>query len=425
MGHSVETLVGAGQNFLFGPNFAFSHHVKRVRVFLIEIGVLLLAQGIVAQPTVSNVRSAQKVGTTQVIVTYDLAQPQGLVCTVTLEVSKDGGTTYSTALGATGAVGAGIVPGLGKTVVWDAGLQWQAQLQANAHVRVTADDNNGPSGVGRIPGSTFLMGNSVDLEYDTGKPAHVVSLSAFVIGQTEVTWAEWREVRDWATSHGYADLDGTGRGKADNHPVHSVSWYDVVKWLNAKSEKSGLTPVYFTNDAQTSVYRAGAIDLTNTQVKWSANGYRLPTEAEWEFAARGGMAGKRFPWGGDTISHSQANYNSGGGYFDVSPTRGFHPNYNDGIYPYTSPVRSFAPNGFGLYDLDGNVGEWCWDRYEQTYPSSAQTDPRGPSSGTERMARGGHWINNSFSCNSFRRASNSPSYTHQTMGFRWARGATP
>jgi sulfatase modifying factor 1 len=139
------------------------------------------------------------------------------------------------------------------------------------------------------------------------------------------------------------------------------------------------------------VYKAGQVA---PYVNWSAKGYRLPTEAEWEKAARGGASGHRFPWSDvDTITHSRANYYSDSQYScDISPTRGYHPTFDDGLEPYTSPVGYFAANGYGLYDTAGNVWQWCWDWYDSGYYSSSPgTDPRGPASGSHRVLLGGAW----------------------------------
>jgi formylglycine-generating enzyme required for sulfatase activity len=279
-----------------------------------------------------------------------------------------------------------------------------------------------PTGFALIPQGAFTMGDSLDGLSDA--PTRTVTLDAFYMGKYEVTKAEWDEVRTWGLSNGYTDL-AAGSGKASNHPVHSITWYMMVKWCNARSQKEGLTPAYYTNDAQTTIYKTGSVNVTNTQVKWSASGYRLPTESEWEKAARGGLSGKRFPWG-DTISHSQANYRASSSYsYDSSGSvNNYHPTYATGSSPYTSPVGAFAANDYGLYDMAGNVWEWCWDWYG-TYASGSQTNPRGSTSGSYRVFRGGCWYYVAFSSRVAYRYYFLPTYPLINFGFRVLRSLAP
>ena len=283
-----------------------------------------------------------------------------------------------------------------------------------------------PAGMALIPAGSFTMGNCMDpneggADSSYELPLHTNYVSAFYMDQYDVTYALWQQVHNWATNHGYS-FDHDGSGKATNHPVQMIDWYDSVKWCNARSEMEGRTPAYYMSAAQTVVYRSGTNDLQNDWVKWNA-GYRLPTEAEWEKAARGGASGQRFPWG-NTISWSQANYQSfwynGAPYFfyDLATASGYDPTFNDGVDPFTNPVDYFAPNGYGLYDMAGNVWQWCWDWFG-SYSSASQTDPRGPTSGSIRVYRGGSYFNLAINSRSACRVTfRDPTYSGDGMGFR-------
>lgn len=282
-----------------------------------------------------------------------------------------------------------------------------------------------PTGQGfaLIPSGELSLGDSFAEGHDRERPVHSVSLGAFYLARHETTKAHWDEVRTWGLAKGYTDLY-EGAGKAADHPVQNVSWNDIVKWCNAASERDGLVPVYRTSEG--GVYRTGASEPV---IDYANNGYRLPSEAEWEMGARGGLSGKRFPWG-DSITHGQANYQvySSDGMvifyaYDLGPTLGYHPSYQSGGKPYTSPVGGFVANGHGLYDMAGNVWEWCNDWYGSTYyANSPSSDPQGPTTGTARIFRGGSWDYDAYACRVAIRNASTPDVRFNNVGFRLARG---
>jgi formylglycine-generating enzyme len=278
-----------------------------------------------------------------------------------------------------------------------------------------------PSGMALIPAGSFTMGDTLDGESDA-IPTNV-TVSMFYMDTNLVSCGKWKLVYNYAIANGYGfDNAGAGKDSEADQPVQTVDWYDTVKWSNARSQQAGLTPVYYTDTNLTQVYTNGDVDAV--YVNWAASGYRLPTEAEWEKAARGGLSGQRFPWG-DTISESQANYYGCTSCYSYD----FGPNgYNSigsigGTSPATSPVGSFAANGYGLYDMAGNVLEWCWDWYGTPYGQPTTTNPTGLASGSNRVLRGGYW----FYLASFARCANryfdSPDVDFGSfVGFRCVRG---
>ena len=291
---------------------------------------------------------------------------------------------------------------------------------------LTVTSGNAPPGMVLVPAGAFDMGDTFTEGLDDERPVHNVYVSAFYLDKNLAGKTLWEAVYTWAGTNGYT-FDNAGLAKGALYPVQNINWYDAVKWCNARSEMEGLTPVYYTSAAHDQVYKTGQVDLQEGFVLWTANGYRLPTEAEWEKAARGGVNGQRFPWG-NTVTHDNANYLSEVDYaYDLSPTRGTHPLYSVGAEPYTSPVGSFAANGLGLFDMAGNVYEWCWDWaaygwYDHT--NAVLPDCRGPATGTARAIRGGGWDYKADRLRCARRGNDLPSAANvwESFGLRCARG---
>jgi sulfatase modifying factor 1 len=269
----------------------------------------------------------------------------------------------------------------------------------------------------QIPAGGFQMGDSRGDSSNDGDPygetpVHTVFLSAFMMAQTETTKSLWDGVRVWASTHGYTDLP-SGTSNGPNHPVGGISWPDVVKWCNARSEMDGLRTCY---SIAGNVYRSGA-GGSGVVCDWSANGYRLPSEAEWEKAARGGHEGFRFPWGDVISQHHAAFYEFGL----------LYENVRDRVivnHGYTSAVGSFPANRWGLHDMSGNVWEHCWDLWQPDYYAvSPLVDPRGPdtSLSPDRLIRGGAGGDVAVPHRVSHRAFYFPSNRDNPLGFRVAR----
>lgn len=251
-----------------------------------------------------------------------------------------------------------------------------------------------------IKGGTFKMGSPESENWrGDDETQHDVTLSDFYIGRYEVTQAEYKSLMN----------ENPSNFKGDNLPVENISWLDAVKYCNERSKNENLKPVY---------------TIEGSKVIWDrkADGYRLPTEAEWEYACR---AGTTTPFNTEnSIDANEANYY---GHYPYE----IEENYfnqgklktKPGIYRgETLKTGSFKPNKFGLYDMHGNVAEWCWDIYGN-YGTEVQTNPTGPSEGTRRVNRGGGWNDFAKNMRSAYRAATPQENKSFNLGFRLARGA--
>ena len=400
--------------------------MNKVKAALAGCAVMALAGfAWAATPVIANVQVSQRAGTKLVDVYYNLTDADGLAQTVWINVSGDGGVTWTIpASTLSGDVGSGIAPGTGKHIVWNAGQDWNGQLVPNCKVRVFANDGTTPippAGMSYIPAGQFQMGDNLDGESDA-QPVHNVQVDAFFMDINDVSGSLWTSVRGWGVGNAYTDI-AAGSYVAATHPVQTVTWYDAVKWCNARSEKEGLTPAYYTDATLLHVYRTGSLNITNACVNWNSNGYRLPTEAEWEKASRGGALGQRYPWG-NTIGGNNANYSGSGDPFGGNSPATTPCGYYNGSQ---TPAGPDMANGYALYDMAGNVWQWCWDWYDSAYYGrpEAGNNPRGPATtASYRLLRGGAWSNYSVYLRCAGRSNFivGPGYADYIVGFRCVRG---
>lgn len=257
---------------------------------------------------------------------------------------------------------------------------------------------------------------------DDEKPVHSVSVDEFQFGKYEVTYALWVEVKSWAEENGYTfkypGQQGDGSNTTDQHPVTMMTRMECMAWCNALSEKARLTPAYYRAGQPhipANVYRnSTALDeMSDSDIEWSANGFRLPTEAEWEYAARYKDGADFTP--GD--QHSGSNIANMDGC-------AWHCGNAGGS---THPVGEKLANNLGIYDMSGNVWEYCWDGYDANYYETEETDnPHGPDPHYGyHVIRGGGWSNAyTCSCRTSDRDQTCQSYnTGNDLGFRICRVA--
>jgi formylglycine-generating enzyme len=267
----------------------------------------------------------------------------------------------------------------------------------------TAPSRTARQAMAYIPGGTFTMGNTAATP--GGTPPHTATVSVFSLSTTELTQGEYlkfcqetgEHYPDWMMPGKAYDADNVrakfynrlvGPGR-DSFPILGVSWYDAIAYCNWKSKKDGLTPVY-------------KIGGKNVDCDWSANGYRLPTETEWEYAAKAGGAERALPYAGSA---------------KIEEAGWFYDNCDGG----THPVGEKKPNGFGLFDMSGNAFEWCWDWYGPV-PGDASVDYRGPAAGEQRVIKGGSFLGSFWTVLMAGRSMDYPGSTEYNVGFRLARG---
>ncbi|MDP8211463.1 MAG: formylglycine-generating enzyme family protein [Candidatus Stygibacter australis] len=343
-------------------------------------------------PVVSNVVVQQRDdGTYFVDIYYDLEDADGDSMLVSISASDDEGESWDyPIISLSGETGSDITSGTGKQIIWDFAVDHPEVLNIPTMIKITADDLNGG---GEIEGMIFVEGGT----FNNGTSD--VTVSSFEIGQYEVTPSEYQAVMGNNPSY------FTG---VTNGPVEMVSWFDAIEYCNRLSMDEGITPCYSystygTNpDDWPAGWNLNNDNHTSVFCSWTANGYRLPTEAEWHFVALGGNETHNYTYSGSNNIGEVAWYNSNSG-------------------GTTHTVGTNADNELGTFDMSGNVFEWVWDIYNSSYPGGAQTNPHGAVSGSYRVRRGGSWNYDASNCTVYFRFAGNATGIDNCIGFRFCR----
>ncbi|HNT52663.1 MAG TPA: SUMF1/EgtB/PvdO family nonheme iron enzyme, partial [Candidatus Syntrophosphaera sp.] len=344
-------------------------------------------------PVVSNVSASQRTDGSKIVdIYYDLYDADGDLCDITLAISADNGASFGiipSPAYMSGDFGDDLPSGTNKHIVWDVGAQG-ANLDGSYLYRVYADDGYSPplpENFVLVHGGTFNNGISD------------VTISSFYIDMYELTQAGYQAVMGSDPASGYGD--------GDNYPVYYVSWFNAIEYCNRRSIQEALNPCYSYStygthpDNWPSGWNTSYTNHTNVSCNWTANGYRLPTEMEWMFAAKGGNQSQGYIYSGSNDINAVAWYAG-----------------NSGSTTHT--VGTKAVNELGTFDMSGNVWEWVWDIYG-SYTSGPQTDPHGATSGSYRVVRGGAWNTGADHCAVSSRGNLDAAYTFPHLGFRLCR----
>lgn len=241
-----------------------------------------------------------------------------------------------------------------------------------------------------VEGGTFQMGDQFSQQNDDETPVHNVTVSNFYCSKYEVTFDEF-DAFCTATGREKPGDEGWGRGR---RPVVRVSWYDAIEYCNWRSQQDNRQPVYSIDKAASDPDNRSRVDNQKWTITadWNANGYRLPTEAEWEFAARERGRRVRFGNGRDQIDPAAINFDAQTILDKTFP--------QDQYRQKTVPVDSLSANSLGLHHMSGNVWEWCWDWHDGAYYAQSDNaqNPHGPPSGIRRVCRGGSWLDGPAQC---------------------------